>query len=118
MNTPGFIDHCLELLAPNGAPRTRRMFGGHGLWLGDLFVGIVIDDTLYLKAGDATRAAFEAAGGRPFTPPGRDGLVHSLGFWTVPEEAMESPRELAPWVRRAVAAAVAARAPRRRSAVR
>jgi DNA transformation protein len=36
--------------------------------------------------------------------------VHSLGYYTAPEEAMESPAEMAPWARRGLAAAVAARA--------
>ena len=31
-------DHCLELLAPLGRVRSRRMFGGHGLYVDDLFI--------------------------------------------------------------------------------
>jgi DNA transformation protein len=109
MNDPGFVAHCLELLAPVGAPRARRMFGGHGLYIDDLFVAIVSQDALYLKSDDTSGPLFREAGGRPFTYDTRDGELHETHFWTVPEEAMESPREMIPWARRAIAAAVAAR---------
>jgi len=109
MNDPDFIAHCLELLSPAGAPRAKRMFGGHGVYIDELFVALVIADVLYLKTDDATRPAFESAGGHPFTYLGKDGEVNVFGYWTVPEEAMESPREMMPWARRAIAAAVAAR---------
>lgn len=116
MSHEGFIDHCLELMAAQGRPRARRMFGGHGLYLDDLFVAIVASDQLYLKTDAATRERFAAAGGVPFTYA-RGGKTASLGFHTVPPEAMESPPAMQPWLRLAVQAAVAARAgkaPRRR----
>lgn len=50
------VDHCLELLAPLGAVRARRMFGGYGLYVDDLFVALIAVDRLYLKA-DETSAA-------------------------------------------------------------
>lgn len=36
------------------------MFGGVGLYAGELFFALIDDDILYLKADDATPAAFEA----------------------------------------------------------
>ena len=30
-------DHCRELLAPFGAVRVKRMFGGHGFYVDELF---------------------------------------------------------------------------------
>lgn len=36
------------------------MFGGVGLYAGELFFALIDDDILYLKADDTTRAAFEA----------------------------------------------------------
>lgn len=109
MNDPDFVAHCLELLAPAGRPRAKRMFGGDGIYVDELFMALIIRDTLYLKADDSTRAAFEAAGGHPFTYEGKDHEVNVMAYWTVPEEAMESPREMLPWARRAIGAAVAAR---------
>ena len=109
MNDAGFVAHCLELLASAGPARSRRMFGGHGLYVDDLFIGIVIGDRLYLKADAASQPAFAAEGCQPFVYDGR-GKAVSLGYWSAPPEAMESPALMLPWARRAMQAALAARA--------
>jgi DNA transformation protein len=110
----GFVNHCLELLAPLGATRATRMFGGHGLYVDDLCVALLIGDALYLKVDDAHRAAFEAAGCKPFTyEMKKTGETKSISYYTAPDEAMESPAEMTPWGRRALSAAVAARAAKR-----
>jgi DNA transformation protein len=85
------------------------MFGGHGLYLDELFVAIVADDTLYLKVDALTRARFETAGARPLVYESAGRRV-ALGFWTAPETAMDSPAAMAPWIRLATDAAVRARA--------
>ena len=110
MNDSGFVGHCLELLSPLGRTSSRRMFGGHALYVDGLCMALIIQDTLYLKVDDANRAWFERAGCRPFTYAGRNDEVHVMSYWTAPEEAMESPAEMLPWARRGLAAAVAARA--------
>jgi DNA transformation protein len=70
MNDPEFIAYCLELLAPAGVARARRMFGGHGLYVDDLFVAIVVADRLYLKTDASSRPAFADAGCEPFVYDG------------------------------------------------
>jgi len=110
MSDSGFVSHCLELISPLGRTSSRRMFGGHALYVDGLCMALIIQETLYLKVDDAHRALFERAGCRPFTYTGKNEAVHSLGYYTAPEEAMESPAEMAPWARRGLAAAVAARA--------
>lgn len=108
--------HCLELLAPLGRVRARRMFGGHGLYVDDLFVAILGEQVLYLKVNDETAPRFEAAGGKPFTYTFKDGRVGRLAFYTPPAEALESPALMQPWGRLAVQAALqAANAPRKRA---
>ena len=109
MSHDGFIEHCLELLAPVGRARARRMFGGHGLYVDDLFVAIVSADRSYLKASADTADRVAAAGGQPFSYA-RDGKTASLSFWTPPPEAMDSPDLMQPWARLAIQAALAARA--------
>lgn len=108
MRRDAFVDHCLELLAGVGRPRSRRMFGGHGLYVDDLFVAIVAGEQLFLKTTETTAPRFQAAGGRPFTYL-RQGREATLGFWTVPAEAMESAALMAPWARLALQAALARR---------
>ena len=110
MSDTGFVSHCLELLSPQGRTSSRRMFGGHALYIDGLCMALIIQDTLYLKADDTSRALFERAGCKPFTYTAKNQEIHSLGYYTAPDEAMESPAEMTPWARRALAAAVAARA--------
>ncbi|MFL6697828.1 MAG: TfoX/Sxy family protein [Vitreoscilla sp.] len=110
MSDTGFVSHCLELLSPLGRTSSRRMFGGHALYIDDLCMALIIQDTLYLKVDDTHRALFERAGCRPFTYAGKHDEVHVMSYYTAPEEAMESPAEMLPWARRGLAAAVAARA--------
>ena len=110
MNDSGFVSHCLELLAPLGHTSSRRMFGGHALYVDGLCMALIIQDTLYLKVSDDTRAQFERAGCKPFTYAGKNDEVHVMSYYTAPEAAMESPAEMVPWARRALGAAVAARA--------
>lgn len=110
MNDAGFVSHCLELLAPLGRTSSRRMFSGHALYIDGLCMALIIRDTLYLKVDDSSRPLAERAGCRPFTYETKKGERAALGYYTAPEESMESPAEMLPWARRALAAAVAARA--------
>lgn len=114
---PPFVAHCLELLTVLGPVRSKRMFGGWGLYAQDLFVAIIASDRLYLKTDPTTRAHFEAAGGEPFVFEAK-GQATTTSYWTVPDDAMESPPLFEPWARRALQAAVAARALKPASAVR
>jgi DNA transformation protein and related proteins len=103
------VDQCLELLAPLGAVRARRMFGGHGLYVDELFIAIIAFERLYLKVDDQTQPAFERAGCDPFVHDGK-GKPITMSYRTVPAEAMESPHGMQPWARLAIAAALRARA--------
>lgn len=108
-----FVAHCLELLAPLGAVRARRMFGGHGLYVDALFIALVVDERLYLKADADARPMFERAGCTPFAYSRRDGAAVTLGYWSAPDEALDSPQGMAPWGRLALAAALRAQVVKR-----
>jgi len=109
-STPAFVSHCLDLLAPLGAVRARRMFGGYGLYVGEVFVALVADERLYMKADDTSRPAFEGAGCEPFVYSRRDRSAVTLGYWTAPEQALDSARAMEPWARLSLAAALRAKA--------
>jgi len=108
---PELVVHACELFAPLGSIRTRAMFGGWGFYCDDLFFAIIADETLYLKADAETAARFEVAGGEPFRFAYKDGPTETMNYWTVREEAMESPVEMIAWGRLALAAAVRGRRP-------
>ena len=107
----------MELLAPLGAARSRRMFGGFGLYVDDLFIALIAFDRLYLKADATTAPAFAAAGSQPFVYKGK-GKVVTMAYWTAPADAMESPALMLPWACLALQAALRARrtAPLKRAA--
>ena len=110
------VAHCLELLAPLGAVRSRRMFGGQGFYVDDLFIALIAYDRLFLKADAQTRPLFEAAGSEPFVYRRSDDAAISVGYFSAPEEAMESPALMEPWARHALSAALRARAAKPRAA--
>lgn len=108
------VAHCLELLAPLGAPRARRMFGGHGLYVDELFVALIAFDRLYLKADAQTQARFEAAGCQPFVYDGKGRSV-TMSYFSAPDDALESPAYMQPWGRLALEAALRAKAAKKPS---
>ena len=95
-----------ELLEPLGAITVRRMFGGAGLYVEGLIVGLEIAGTLYLKTDASSRERFADAGGRPFVYDGRDKQVTVASYWTPPDDAMDSPEAMCPWARLALEAAL------------
>jgi DNA transformation protein and related proteins len=99
----GFRIFVVGQLEELGDVTARSMFGGVGLYRGDLFFGIIARDVLYLKADDETRRQFEAIGARPFKPYAhRSG---TMNYYSVPVSILESPADLTVWARKAVAAA-------------
>lgn len=108
MSADQLIAHALDLFALLGPDVTaRKMFGGVGFYAGGRFFAIagMGDEALYLKVDEVTRGQFEAAGGRPFTYPARDGSLMVMSYLTPPDEAMEDPEAMLPWARLGVEAA-------------
>ena len=100
-----FADYVVELLAPLGSVMARRMFGGHGIYSDGLMFALIADQVLYFKCDEATQEKFESAGGRPFVYTSRNRRV-TLGYWSAPEDAMESTALALPWARLALDAAL------------
>ncbi|HBU17392.1 MAG: competence protein TfoX [Burkholderiales bacterium GWF1_66_17] len=108
--TDPFVLHACELLSCLGPCKATRMFGGYGLSVDGMNVGLIAWDTLFLKTNAETEPRWLAAGGRPFQYEAK-GKTMRLHYHTPPEEALESPALMAPWARLALGAAVAARKP-------
>jgi DNA transformation protein and related proteins len=106
--TPPFVEHCLELLSPLGSVRSKRMFGGWGLYVDELFIALIAFERLFLKVDDTSRARFEAADCAPFVYEA-EGRRVVMSYWTAPDEALDSPALMQPWARMALQAALAAK---------
>ena len=100
-----YLDYLHDLFSAFAPVTTRAMFGGHGIYRDGTIIGIVIDETIYLKVDDATRAAFEAEGCAPFMYEARGKRI-PMSYWSVPEDALDSPQEFRPWAQRAWGAAL------------
>lgn len=83
--------------------RARPMFGGVGIYSGEIFFALISQDTLYFKVDASTRAEFEARGMEPFRPFGDDG--GTMQYYQVPEDVLEDPETLRPWAEKALAVA-------------
>lgn len=102
-----FVLHVCELLAPLGEVRPKRMFGGWGVYVDDVFMAIIADDTLWFKVDDANRPAYETAGSQAFRPfQDRDTV---MSYWLVPVDVMDDRRAIVEWGREAIAAGERAR---------
>ncbi len=104
-NTPGFVAHALDLLAPLGAVAARPMFGGHGLYARGVMFGLLDDEELFLRADDEARPAFLAAGCRQWSYPTKKGRVPG-DYWRPPDEAHEDAEGMRPWAELGLAAAL------------
>ncbi|HTC23791.1 MAG TPA: TfoX/Sxy family protein [Gemmatimonadales bacterium] len=102
--SPSFRIFVLEQLARTSKQvKDRAMFGGIGIYCDDLFFALIAGDTLYFKVDDTNRPDFEARGMGPFRPAGPDGEV--MQYYAVPEDLLEDPEALRPWVDGALAVA-------------
>src|SRR5712691_9629665 len=96
-----FIVDQLSRVVPR--VRARSMFGGVGIYGGDLFFALIADDTLYFKVDDSNRPDFEQLGMGPFRPYGEGGEV--MQYYQVPAELLEDVEALRPWVEKAMSVA-------------
>lgn len=110
--SPEFIEHLHELLGRLGPLQVKKMFGGASLQADGVAFGLVFGETLYLKVDDANRAAFEDVGSGPFTYEMKDGRTGSLGYWSLPEAALDDSEEAVRWARLGLEAAYRARKPK------
>lgn len=102
-----FKSFVVEQLGGERLIQARSMFGGIGLRMGELFFGLIDDDTLYFKVDDTTRPDYERLGSRAFDPF-KNGQV-MRGYYEVPGEVIDDRDLLVEWRDGAVGVARAAR---------
>jgi len=88
-----------------GPVQIRRMFGGQGVYQGELMFALVASDELYLKVDDESIGSFRDLGSRPFAYEMRDGRKSIMSYWLMPESALDDPDEAAQLANMALAAA-------------
>ncbi len=112
-----FVEHLAEVFRLFGPLRSRRMFGGYGIFFDDVMIGLVADDTLYLKTDAVSEPEFAAAGCVPFEYT-KNGATMTMSYASAPVEVFDDPDVAKVWASRAYEAALrsrskAAKRPRR-----
>jgi DNA transformation protein len=101
-----FVGYVLDQLSRMEGLGCRAMFGGHGLYHGATFFGIVFDGRLFLKTDDSTAGEYVRRGMEPFHPNDRQTLKT---YYEVPADVLESQERLLAWARAAARCAASAR---------
>jgi DNA transformation protein len=111
MAQAAFHAFAQELFSGMGPVSVRRMFGGAGIYAGDLMFALIDDDTIFIKADDALKAALAAEGSVAWTYT-RNGETREMGYWRLPESALDDQDEAVEWGKRALAVAQAKAKPK------
>ncbi len=114
MPNDSFKEFVLDQLIALPELRAKAMFGGHGLYSGANFFGILVEGQLYFKVDETSRAAYAERGMKPFTFT-KANQVMTMSYYEVPPDILED-RELAvAWADQSIrlAAATAGKKPAR-----
>jgi DNA transformation protein and related proteins len=107
-NTDTFKDFVLDQLRELRGVSTRSIFGGHGLYLGDRFFGIIYKGQLYFRVSPKTLSDYTSRASHPFVPfPDRPGRRKQTmnSYYEVPVEILENAAELVQWAHKTAASA-------------
>jgi DNA transformation protein len=97
MSTDSFRDFALEQLAALDGLRCKRMFGGHGLYCGEQFFGIVFDGRLYFKTHPETLPDYLKHHAAVFAPSEKQVLKN---YREVPVDILEDSECLLLWAKK------------------
>ncbi len=101
MADDSFKSFVLDQLSALSELRARAMFGGHGLYSGERFFGILDEGRVYFKADELTCAAYESRGMSPFTYEMK-GRVMTMSYYEVPPDVLEDRDEAVVWAKEAI----------------
>ena len=103
-----FVEHLSEVFHLFGPIRSRRMFGGYGIYHDGLMIGLVADDVLYLKTDAISAPQFAEAGCLPFEYT-KNGVIMKMSYSSAPIEIFDDPEIAKTWASRAYDAALRSR---------
>ncbi len=117
MSKDSFHDFVKELFEGVGPVTIKRMFGGAGAYADGVMFLLLADDAIYLKVDDALKAALAREGCGPFiwepASGPRAGEQVEMGYWRLPDAALDDPDEAARWGAKALAVAKAKAKPKK-----
>ena len=98
------IAFARDLFAPLGTITHRKMMGGATYYCdGNIFAITSADGTIYLKADGAFADKLAAEGSEIFSfTRKKDGAVGTMGYWTLPDAALDDADAACDWARQAL----------------
>ncbi len=103
MPDASFAQFVVEQLHGVSEVRYKQMFGGFGLYSGEVFFGIVSGERVFFKTNDKTCVRYEEMGSECFRPSKKQVIKN---YWEVPMDIVEDPHELEEWAREAIGVAL------------
>ena len=91
-----FVEFLHEVFVEFGPIRSRKMFGGHGIYHQDLMFGLVASDELYLKTDKESASLFEELGLGPFEFKTKDKVI-KMSYYQAPEAIYDDPEIARDW---------------------
>jgi len=103
-----YLAFVLEQLAGVRALVTKRMFGGVGIYSGDVFFAVIDNDTIFFKVDDELATRYRKAGMPPFAPMPDKPPMKS--YYQVPPDVLEDADEMVTWAKESIVRAGTKRA--------
>ena len=99
MESDSFVEFVEDQLCGLPDIRSRAMFGGYGVYQGDIFFAIISGGRLYFKTNSQSAQQYVEAGMKSFEPKPGQGLRN---YYEVPVDIIEDNSKLVAWARAAI----------------
>lgn len=98
-----FVNEVLEKLVHIPELRSKRMFGGLGIFSGDTMFAKVGGKKLWFRVDETNAPDFEAHGMKPFHSEKKG---KGMPYWEVPENIYSQPTDFRTWSTKALEVAL------------
>ncbi len=99
MKDDSFKEFILDQLSDLDEVDARPMFGGFGLYQGEVFFSIIFKGRLYFKNDLTSRPVYLKMGMKPFRPNAKQTLRN---YYEVPVDIIEDHDQLTAWAKKAI----------------
>jgi len=108
-----YVEYLKEVFSEFGPIQPRRMFGGYGIFHKGLMLGLVAEDTLYLKADETISPYFIDRELEQFSYK-KQGKSFKMSYFMAPDDLFDDPEEAKIWAERSYASAVRSKKPKKK----
>lgn len=85
----GFAEYVKDCFSQFCDVTVRKMFGGYGVYLDSVIIGLIADDVLYLKVDKNCENEYQVLGSKQFEYS-RGDKMYKMSYWSISEDLLES----------------------------